>query len=527
MSETKYSNVIDNTSVLVGCAQLTDKKGINGYNYLEILTEVSKLAIEDCKSSLNLNEHLDTVAVIRFVADTPHRDSATSNLWGYPNMPRSLANSLNFSASNELYTTTGGNSPQIVLNEVANRIKDKQIECALLAGGEALDTFVSRLKQGLEVNWEDDPGGEPELLGKSTDGTNDHEKLHGIFDPSSVYPLFANALRAVNNQTVQEHMQDTAELFETFSKVASENKYSWFPIHRSAEEIAKVEPQNRMIGLPYTKYMNSIMRVNQSSAMIMMSAKKARELGIPESKWVFMYSGMCLNDIWNMSDRVNYHSSPAIKACTDSVFELANITIDDIDFIDLYSCFPSAVQIAMKELSLEKDDKRGLTITGGLPYFGGPGNAYVMNSIASMMDKLRLNPEKFGIATANGWYITKHGAGIFSTKPFEGEWNQAPDSSSIQETIESAKKPNFTETPEGKASIETYTVLHSRNGPDKAIVIGRLENGTRFLANTEKNSSILDYMSKNEMLNTLGYVSREGKRNIFKPIQEGEINERN
>ena len=423
MSETKYSNVNDNTPVLVGCAQLTDKKGINGYNYLEILTEVSKLAIEDCRSSLNLNEHLDTVAVIRFVADTPHRDSATSNLWGYPNMPRSLANSLNFSASNELYTTTGGNSPQIVLNEVANRIKDKQIECALLAGGEALDTFVSRLKQGLEVNWEDDPGGEPELLGKSTDGTNDHEKLHGIFDPSSVYPLFANALRDINNQTIQEHMQDTGELFETFSKVASENKYSWFPIHRSAEEIAKVEPQNRMIGLPYTKYMNSIMRVNQSSAMIMMSAKKARELGIPESKWVFMYSGMCLNDIWNMSDRINYHSSPAIKACTDSVFELANITINDIDFIDLYSCFPSAVQIAMKELSLEKDDKRGLTITGGLPYFGGPGNAYVMNSIATMMDKLRLNPEKFGLATANGWYITKHGAGIFSTKPFEGEWN--------------------------------------------------------------------------------------------------------
>ena len=70
MSVTKYSNVNDNTPVLVGCAQLTDKKGINGYNYLEILTEVSKLAIEDCKSSLNLNEHLDTVAVIRFVADT-------------------------------------------------------------------------------------------------------------------------------------------------------------------------------------------------------------------------------------------------------------------------------------------------------------------------------------------------------------------------------------------------------------------------------------------------------------------------
>ena len=125
-------------------------------------------------------------------------------------------------------------------------------------------------------------------------------------------------------------MQDTGRMFEEFSRIASKNEHAWFPIHRSAEEIAEVKPENRMIGLPYTKYMNSIMRVNQSCAMIMMSAKKARELGIPESKWIFMYSGACLNDIWNVSDRVDYHSSPAIKACTDSVFDLANISINEV-----------------------------------------------------------------------------------------------------------------------------------------------------------------------------------------------------
>ena len=159
MTEFSYSNVNDDTPVLVGCSQLTDKRGVDGFNYLDILKEVSKQAIADCEASANLSEHIDTVAVIRFVADTPHRDSATSNLWGYPNMPRSLSNSLGLSASNEIYTTTGGNSPQIALNELTKRIKDKQIECALLAGGEALDTFVGRLKEGLSVNWEDNPGG--------------------------------------------------------------------------------------------------------------------------------------------------------------------------------------------------------------------------------------------------------------------------------------------------------------------------------------------------------------------------------
>ena len=86
MTEFSYSNVNDDTPVLVGCSQLTDKRGVDGFNYLDILKEVSKQAIADCEASANLSEHIDTVAVIRFVADTPHRDSATSNLWGYPRL---------------------------------------------------------------------------------------------------------------------------------------------------------------------------------------------------------------------------------------------------------------------------------------------------------------------------------------------------------------------------------------------------------------------------------------------------------
>ena len=77
----------------------------------------------------------------------------------------------------------------------------------------------------------------------------------------------------------------------------------------------------------------------------------------------------------------------------------------------------------------------------------------------------------------------------------------------------------FLETPQGKASVETYTVVHSREGPNKGIIIGRLEDGTRFLANTEKDSSVLDYMCNNDILKTTGVVSTDGKRNIFKPNQ--------
>ena len=159
MTEVSYSNVNDNTPVLVGCAQHLDKNGVDGLNFLEILEIAGKKAIADCEAKKSLNVELDNVTVIRFVADTPNRDSATTSMWGYPNMPKSLANSLGSKASSLMYTTTGGNSPQLALNEVAKRIQSGDIDCSLIAGGEALDTFVKRIKLGIDTDWSDNPGG--------------------------------------------------------------------------------------------------------------------------------------------------------------------------------------------------------------------------------------------------------------------------------------------------------------------------------------------------------------------------------
>ncbi|GIS32118.1 MAG: hypothetical protein Ct9H90mP4_00320 [Gammaproteobacteria bacterium] len=195
MPNSSFKNVNDNTPVLVGCSQFLGKKGEEGPNYLDILKEASTKAIKDCEAKQDLTQHLDTISIIRFTADTPNRDSATTDFWGYTNMPRTLGNSLGIKVPNEIYTTTGGNSPQLLLNEICNRKKEGELNCALLAGGEALDTFVSRLKLGLEVNWGDEPGGEPESIGSLRDLGSECEKKHGIFDPSSVYPLFANSIR--------------------------------------------------------------------------------------------------------------------------------------------------------------------------------------------------------------------------------------------------------------------------------------------------------------------------------------------
>ena len=51
----------------------------------------------------------------------------------------------------------------------------------------------------------------------------------------------------------------------------------------------------------------------------------------------------------------------------------------------------------------------------------------------------------------------------------------------------------------------------------KGIIIGKLTDGTRFLANTERDPDVLEKMCKRDMLNASGFVSNDGKRNIFKP----------
>ncbi|MFB2351399.1 hypothetical protein, partial [Priestia megaterium] len=85
----------------------------------------------------------------------------------------------------------------------------------------------------------------------------------------------------------------------------------------------------------------------------------------------------------------------------------AGVSLAEIGHFDLYSCFPVAVEIGAEELGLALDDHRGLTVTGGLPYAGGPGNNYAMHSIAVMMRRLRSAREDYGLVTANGWFLTK------------------------------------------------------------------------------------------------------------------------
>ena len=494
------------TPVLVGCGQITQKeKDVEkAKSPLGLMEDAAKRAAQDTGLGEALFGKLDPITCVRFITDSP--DAARLPFGRYGNVAQSLANKLGVQPANTCYGPTGGNTPQYLVNYTAERIAEGDQSVVMIAGSECFGTMMRAIGQGKMLDWGDDPEGKRIDIGNERIGVTEVEKKHKLHFPVNCYPLFENAIRGQKGRSVKEHQLEIGKLMAPFTKVAASHPQAWFPIERTPEEIATPSEQNRYVGYPYTKYMNAIMQVDQAAAVVMMSVEKARELGVPEDKWVYLHGCGDANDIWYLTERENFYSSPAIRTMGQKAFAMSGWSIDEIDYMDLYSCFPSAVQIGRDELGIAEDDPRDLTVTGGLPYFGGAGNDYVLHSIATMMDKLRAKPGSKGLCTANGWYVTKHSIGLYSTAPKEGKW-QRENPADYQKDIDNGPHPRMEENPSGPAKIETFSVMHGHEGPQFAIVMGRLDaDDARFVAHVTDPAEMQSLMNQ-ESLGRPGTVS--------------------
>ncbi|MGE3143089.1 MAG: acetyl-CoA acetyltransferase [Hyphomonadaceae bacterium] len=484
-----------------------------------MLAAAAEAAAADAGLSRAALAGADLLAVVGFTTDAPGTRIDFPRL---VNPPAALAADLAMRPRRALYTHMGGNSPQALVNFAAEEIAAGRAEMALLAGAEFLGSLRKKLAAGANLaDWRAPEGAladPPERWGDPRPGATPQEAAHGIVQPVNVYPLFENALRAQRGRTLEGHAAAMGRLFAPFTRVAAANPHAWFPTARSAEELIAVSPANRMIGFPYPKYLNAVMNVDQAAAVLMCSSAKADALGVAPERRLYLHGCADSTELWNVLDRVDYHSSPAIRVGAREAFKMAGKTPAEMACVDLYSCFPIAVELACQEIGLPEDDPRGLTITGGLPYFGGPGNNYVMHAIAEMAQRLRARPGAFGLVTANGWYLTKHAFGIYSTAPTRGAWGR-PAPASYQAEIDALAHPPVARASAGEAVIETYTVTHARDRRRAGIVIGRDAHGRRFIANTPDDDETLRDLEAREGVGRKGQVSSsaDGLRNLFTP----------
>ena len=492
--------------IIVGVGQVTQRPETERPREpLALMADAARNAEKDAGAGDLLHE-IDSLRVVNILS------------WPSKDPPHDLARALAVAPRERIYTAVGGNTPQWQVNEAADAIHRGETKVALIAGAECMYSARRARAKAIDLGWSA-RGNPPADAGDTRPGTSEIEHKHGANIPVNVYPLFENALRAHYGRGLDAHRQALGELFAPFSATAAKNPYAWFRDAKTAQQIATPTPENRYIGFPYTKYMNAIMDVDQGAAILMTSVEEARRLRIPEDRWVYLWGCGDATDHWFITERENYYTSPAIRAVGKRAFAMAGITLDEIAFFDLYSCFPSAVQIGRDMLGIPHDDPRPLTVTGGLPYFGGAGNNYVGHSIAAMVEKLRANPGRIGMVTANGWYVTKHSAGIYSTEPPRSDW-QRTDPKKDQAEIDARPKPAFIDQPFGPATVETYTVLFNRDGaPERGIVIGRDAGDRRFIANTPADRRTLDAMTSREMVSAKGAVQRsaDGETNIFTP----------
>lgn len=505
----------DRTPILVGAAQYTHHRNQEPSPPLDFYLQVVRQAGED--TGTDALAAIDTIVAVGQVIDEPGFDHLP--IGRFPNLAKSVSEGLNIPADKLHRTYAGGNTPQMVVNKVAEQIAKGEADAVLIVGGETFHSQMTRIYQGEDLSdWSDRqvPLSKDDIWGSSRPGTNEVEEAHGLRFPVNTYPMLENALRHHYGESHEEHMKKVGRFTSKMTEVAAANPYSWFPVARTPEEIITETPDNRMIGFPYTKYLNAVMRIDQYGAIIMTSVGKAKELGIPEDKWVYLHGSADTNEIWNVTERINFHSSPAIKKMSEVALKQAGKTVDDMDYFDLYSCFPAVVQIACDELGLSVDDPRGVTVTGGLAYFGGAGNAYVIMSIITMMRKLRENPGKFGMCTANGWYQTKHAMGIYSTTPFEGDWKRE-NPETYQAELDAMPHPEMDEAPAGRGTVEAYTVVHDKDSYRNGIVIGTLESGKRFVAFVPADVELMKRMEAEEFVGVSGTVSTGEQTNLFVP----------
>lgn len=499
--------VDDSTPVIVGVGQVVERIGEEGWQGLsaaDLAAAAAETALEDAGAAEDLRPLVEVVSAIRTFEDS----GAAPSPFGKPDkFPLAVARRVGLTPKHAILEAVGGQSPVTALVEMAGRVASGEIAAGMVFGAEAISNTRYLSGSGEARDWAETDDGEIEDRGSERMLTR-QGIVHGVVSAPIAYAVQENARRARLGMSREDYRAAMGELFAPFSAVAAENPYSSAagePL--SAAEIATITPKNRMIADPFPLKVVARDQVNMGAALVVMSVKAARMAGVPQDRWVFIHGAAKASepDIFERADPGAY---PAAAAALDSALAGAGKTLAEMTAFDFYSCFPIAVfSTAIDHLGLTGDDRRGLTVTGGLPYFGGAGNGYSSHAIASMVERLREARGGFGLVGANGGFQSKYAALVLSTQAtdFPG-WSEAvrPDDGA----------PEVAGLVEGPGTLQTYTVVHGKDGPTYAIAIGALPDGRRFIARADDTETV-GAMVAEDPLGKQVALTNDGERNSF------------
>jgi acetyl-CoA C-acetyltransferase len=383
-------------------------------------------------------------------------------------------------------STVGGQGPQQLVNEYAARIAAGEFAAVLVAGGESLSTQAHFAGRDDAPDFSDDVTGEWEDRGADVESVLDDNLIaHHLFIASAAYALMDHARRARLGLSVEEYRLEIGRLFAPFSEVAATNPLASTRVERTAEELATVSAKNPLVYDPYPRRTVAREKVNLGAAVLLMSVETARRAGVPEDRWVYLRGSADATEL-PLLERPDLGRGPESVRAVVEALAMAGIALEDIATFDLYSCFAIPIHNIIDALGIDADDPRRLTVTGGLPFFGGPGNNYSLHAIAATVDRLRASGGH-GLVGANGGMMNKYSVGVYSTMP--GTW--VPVVTALGPADDAVRR-TVARTAEGTGVVETYTFP---GGDDPGLVVGTLDDtGERFVATVPREDPLFDLL---------------------------------
>lgn len=419
------------------------------------MERVAIQAAEDAGAP-DLLQHVDSIRI-------------PQGVWRYLNPAFQLGQRLGCDGFESALAPISGSSVQIMLSRAASEIQSGTRDVVLLASAECGNWTRRAQRENLELpDWAAFGGFDPQNASAEIPAPDQRfggempqigwwERQYSV-QAIQGFALYENAMRHRDGVSLEAHREKIVALWARFARVAADNPHAWIRTAPTAEQIGTPVGDNRMVSYPYTKMMVANISVNQAGALILCSYETARKLGVAEDRMVFPHASAEATQTHEISLRPDLHSQPAIGMVGKKVFELSGSDASDIEHVDLYSCFPAAVQMGASELGF--DLERQLTLTGGLTFSGGPLNSYVMHSIAAAMERLRerrnAGATERALVSSIGGFIAKHAVAIYGAAPPTRSTFQH---ASVDRAVSALPKRNLRKDYAGPAIVETFAVM--------------------------------------------------------------------
>lgn len=427
--------------------------GPNAPEPLTMWEDVARGAAADCSTRVDVLTRVDSLDVV--YCQTCQYDDPVARLAGAIGATPRIGE----------YSGIGGTTPLTLVERAGRRIRSAELDVALVVGAEALAT-KRRAKRAGETLCYSFP---PEVRGEFPWEAPFHpaEVAHEVFQAWLTFAVFDVARRAHRGVEPRAYRETLGDMWSRFTGVAAASEHAWFRDEATPTELITPGSDNRMVGYPYTKRMVAVMDVDMAAAVLVMSNHAADALGVPADRRVYLRGSAFANDPTYVAEHADLWRSPAMADAAARALRAALVGIDDVAHLDLYSCFGSSVMFACDALGLDPADGRGLTVTGGLPYHGGPGSNYMTHSLAAMVEKLRADPRSVGLVSGVGMHMTKHAYGVYSTTPPI----VTDDAADERPHVRGAPVPILAHAP-GPATVAAYSVVHGRdNAPEWGLFV--------------------------------------------------------